>query len=282
MTYHLTDDGPKPCTATVRACPLGGEHYQTVAEADGAFEALQPGFIGLKRNNPPLVQFDELFEKKEFDEEAYRAVAKEYFANLSADETEALASYAMSSYYDINEALYNGKRRNKKVAAWVRSIDSALQSAPKPPEEVWRRLRGADTSENFLAEEHKEGDVLKLKGYSSTSETADALSQIPTDVDFYMRDVPSEDWDFDPNFKYTVVPSRKYTEGAARNVIFKLRANSAAPVSVTRSTTNEQEWMIPRGKKFRIVKIHPNVDLAPLKRGGKFSTRAQIFELEEV
>jgi len=36
--YHLTDDGPKRCTATVRNCPLGGEHFATQAEAQSAHE----------------------------------------------------------------------------------------------------------------------------------------------------------------------------------------------------------------------------------------------------
>lgn len=41
MKFHLTDDGPKRCTATKRPCPLGGEdsHFTTEREASVAFEA---------------------------------------------------------------------------------------------------------------------------------------------------------------------------------------------------------------------------------------------------
>lgn len=38
--YHNTPDGPRPCTASVRACPIGGEsdHYTDEAEARQAYE----------------------------------------------------------------------------------------------------------------------------------------------------------------------------------------------------------------------------------------------------
>ena len=36
--YHITDDGPKKCTASPGNCPLGGEHFPTVAEARKGYE----------------------------------------------------------------------------------------------------------------------------------------------------------------------------------------------------------------------------------------------------
>jgi hypothetical protein len=39
MSYHLTPEGPKRCTASVRSCPLGGEHFGTVQEAEAAYAA---------------------------------------------------------------------------------------------------------------------------------------------------------------------------------------------------------------------------------------------------
>jgi len=281
MTYHLTDAGPKPCKASVRACPLGGEHFEELKDAETAFEAQQPGMTSLKRN-PPMKDFDELFGRGSFDENAYRAIAKAYFSERTTEETEALAEYAMSSYYDINEALYGGMRKKPAIAAWIRHLDSALKEAPTPPKELWRRLRGVDTSGIFIGNGHSEGDVIQLKGYSSTSETADALSYIPSDAEFYMRDVPEEEWERDPKFIYRILPSKEYTEGPARNVILKINAKQAAPVSVTRDTVNEQEWLIPRNKKFRIVKIHPNVNVGKLEHVRNRNTRAQVFELEEI
>lgn len=38
VRYHLTDDGPKFCTATVRDCPIGGAHFTSKEDADAAFE----------------------------------------------------------------------------------------------------------------------------------------------------------------------------------------------------------------------------------------------------
>lgn len=37
--FHNTDDGPKPCTARKRPCPVGGEHFTDRGEAQKAFEA---------------------------------------------------------------------------------------------------------------------------------------------------------------------------------------------------------------------------------------------------
>ena len=38
MRYHLTDDGPRFCTASVRDCPIGGAHFNSKEEATTAFE----------------------------------------------------------------------------------------------------------------------------------------------------------------------------------------------------------------------------------------------------
>lgn len=41
MKYHNTPDGPRPCKATKRACPVGGEHFEDKAQAQEAYEASQ-------------------------------------------------------------------------------------------------------------------------------------------------------------------------------------------------------------------------------------------------
>lgn len=38
MKYHNSPQGPAPCRATKRACPIGGEHYPSLEEAAKAFE----------------------------------------------------------------------------------------------------------------------------------------------------------------------------------------------------------------------------------------------------
>lgn len=44
--YHLTEKGPAVCTARVRACPLGGSHYDTIEDARKGYE------MEIKRNAP--------------------------------------------------------------------------------------------------------------------------------------------------------------------------------------------------------------------------------------
>lgn len=50
--YHLTDDGPRPCTASLRACPLGGEHFDSLADAQSEFEATRDsGLFGVSKSS---------------------------------------------------------------------------------------------------------------------------------------------------------------------------------------------------------------------------------------
>lgn len=53
--YHLTAEGPKLCGATVRACPLGGEHFATEEAARTAYEArmASTGLRGMRRPGAP-------------------------------------------------------------------------------------------------------------------------------------------------------------------------------------------------------------------------------------
>ena len=48
MKYHLTVAGPKPCKANVRPCPIGGEHYSSLNQAEEAFSKTQEIFPTLK------------------------------------------------------------------------------------------------------------------------------------------------------------------------------------------------------------------------------------------
>lgn len=48
--YHITPDGPRPCTATKRACPVGGEHFNHVEFAEAAYELQFGGALqGVKK-----------------------------------------------------------------------------------------------------------------------------------------------------------------------------------------------------------------------------------------
>lgn len=52
MRYHLTDDGPKPCKAEKRPCPIGGEHFEGAQAAEEAFAKTfeNGGLVGLSNN----------------------------------------------------------------------------------------------------------------------------------------------------------------------------------------------------------------------------------------
>lgn len=279
MRYHLTEAGPKRCVAK-KGCPLKGEHFDSEASAYQAFEALQEDYSVLSKNTKKL--FQDHFESAAFDEAGYRSKAQSFLQERTTEEIDALKGYVISDYDPINSALYSGKRKNTTVASLVRNLDSALEKAPEAPTTLWRSLSGFDLPKDFIAASHKVGDVIQFKGFVSTSETVDALMHIPSDVSIYMKEHPDDDWPTDPNFKYRVVAPEEYTDGAARNVLLKINAKKAAPVSALRDTVAEQEWLLPRGKKFKVRAIHQNVDISDLENIRNRGTRAQIFELEEV
>jgi len=83
---------------------------------------------------------------------------------LTADERAAVKSYTGSAYGGINKTLQSGK--SSKTAEL---IDSALAKSPTPPppELVWRRLSIGQPASVFNSLEA--GDVIKLKGFQSTS-----------------------------------------------------------------------------------------------------------------
>lgn len=38
MKYHLSENGPAPCRAAKKPCPIGGEHYNTLEEAEREYK----------------------------------------------------------------------------------------------------------------------------------------------------------------------------------------------------------------------------------------------------
>ncbi len=281
MIYHLTTDGPKLCRAIKRDCPLGTKHFEELSLAQESFESSLGAQYGLE-GKPKEVAFDELFTRENFDRDRYLAETKQFFDQVSADELEALKGYTATRYGDVNSALYEGKARRKAIAQEVRALDAALEKAPAAPKELWRSLSGRTLPQEFNAKKHKVGEIIHFPGFTSTSETPDALMHIPTDTDYYMSEVPSSEWEHDPNFTYRVTPTTQYTEGAARNVLFKIKAKKAAPVSTLRSVLAEEEWLLPRDTKFRLVAVHRNVNIGDLEHIRFKRARAQVYELEEI
>ena len=48
MKFHLTESGPKPCKAKTRNCPIGGDHFESMSQAEEAFSKTQKFFPTLK------------------------------------------------------------------------------------------------------------------------------------------------------------------------------------------------------------------------------------------
>lgn len=76
MSYHLTAEGPKRCTASVRACPLGGEHFDDKKAAEKAFEASMDNSLVLSKKDNRLAPI--VIPSLEFNPEAFSDKATLY------------------------------------------------------------------------------------------------------------------------------------------------------------------------------------------------------------
>lgn len=54
MKFHVTEDGPKKCNASKRPCPIGGEHFDSLEQAQKSYEKDMGGSLLVKgkKNNP--------------------------------------------------------------------------------------------------------------------------------------------------------------------------------------------------------------------------------------
>ena len=192
--------------------------------------------------------------------------------------------YTADGYEEINKHLY-GTSKLKGIAQIKKNLDSALQKTPDAPTELWRSVSGGFDYSKELIENAKIGTIIDMPGYLSTSETAHGLMHLPNDTEIYIKETPKDHVQVKPHptiprLKMTDTPE-EYTHGSARNVIFKIKAKKAAPVSTLRHVNAEQEWLIPRGKKFKVINIHRNVEIGELENFRE-GIRSQIIEIEEI
>lgn len=246
-------------------------------------------FHGVPKSTKPLAPTPEIYKQipqdfnldnEKFDETKYIGNCTEYLNQLDKEEITSVNQYVQADYNYINSALYGNTPATAKIKNQIRLLDAALTKAPEAPPVLWRSLSGFELPNKFREQNHQLGDVLEFKGYTSTSETPSALMHIPNDLTWYMRETPDDEWEHDPKMTYKVVLPKGYEDQPAKNVFFMIKTRTAAPVSVLRGTTAEQEWLIPRGKKFRITNIHENKTVSGYHmRNG---TRATIYEVEEI
>jgi len=93
--YHLTENGPKDCTATVRTCPIGGAHFETKEAAEAAYEfkaerKFSPFSVLKKKVDPHLKHISNANERikklsRELDARSERQRSETLFHQLIAE-----------------------------------------------------------------------------------------------------------------------------------------------------------------------------------------------------
>lgn len=109
--FHVTDDGPKACKASVRECPIGGDHFESQKEAQSNFETRMTENSGilnkLKKNRDPATahirEADKIIrsmqddfkarDARQFTNTAYRQILKE----VSQEEFDEMMSVKTST-----------------------------------------------------------------------------------------------------------------------------------------------------------------------------------------
>lgn len=96
--------------------------------------------------------------------------SKDDFESLTNDEKRALLMYKSSESYKINEKLYNDMPLNENDKRLIKNLDSALAKMPNYHGDLVRDLFFIDEeTKNAFINEHKVGDVVRYKSYTSTT-----------------------------------------------------------------------------------------------------------------
>lgn len=96
--------------------------------------------------------------------------SKDDFESLTDDEKRALLMYKSSESYKINEKLYNDMSLNENDKWLIKNLDSALAKIPNYHGDLVRDLFFIDEeTKNAFINEHKVGDVVRYKSYTSTT-----------------------------------------------------------------------------------------------------------------
>lgn len=292
--YHINSEGKTlVCRArTIETCTATkidqlDEHYETKEAATKAYEKyLEKSYAHPKSFRKPLNIFCGTFntDEQEFDEQKYIENSHTFMEALDDDDKQALRSYVRDSYHYVNSELW-GKEPDEStydIKKEVEALDRALvKSTVKPPNTVWRSFGGSDMNKIFHERGYKVGEAVEFKGYTSTTETPGGLSGVLNSLSWYMQESNPDEWETEEN-SYRVIVPEEYAENGAkgRNTILCIRPKSAAPVSMFRGRSTEQEWLMPRGSKFRISEIYENTSL----EGGNMhpGTYAHIYVLDEI
>jgi len=159
---------------------------------------------------------------------------KQWRKSLTTAETLSLQEYSKAGYARINTGLRKSLKLPSNIAARVKSIDEALSKSALPvPIDVYRGMVFEPGRLNSLIGKVKGGAVItfKDKGFISTSRS---LSQAGS---FGKR------------------PGMEFGTQAAIFRIKLKKGQNAAPIEYISSRSLEREVLLPRGNKFKIIKV---------------------------
>ena len=290
--YHISADGNvRKCVAkTVESCRAEraegvDQHFSTREEAQAAYEQSMSKIYPFAQpvlSKPLNLSQTVDMDAQVFDEQKYIENCYEYFEDLDDEDKKALTDYVQDRYGDINDALYGNLEMTPEIEKEIVALDKALaKNSHKAPKTVWRSFGGGNLNKEFHERGYKVGDTVKFDGYTSTSETSSGLSGVLNSTTWYANETPSDEWQKKPS-GFGIQPTDEYGKNGdkGRSTVLCIRPKNAAPVSMLRGRSTEQEWLIPRGKSFRVSEIYENRELEG--KNMREGTYAHVYVLDEI
>lgn len=193
-------------------------------------------------------------------------------AKLTQEESHELDIYRITNYMDINRYLYDKDKAQgsddsveKFLKPAIEKIDSALSKAlPTEPKTLYRTFKVPDSMK--YVENVSEGDVMNFPSYTSTTVDSDIIN----------------DRTKNKNYKNVVVFEMITRKGA-------YIPHSEDRFDEDSVQYREQEVLLPRGLKFKVVKTYKKVtyessstyDSYGIHAGSQKKTFA-VIQLEEI
>lgn len=192
------------------------------------------------------------------------SLSKSQLAHLSEKQLDSLKAYTNQDYENINRLLYDGEAvraeheqmgeedKLQQYEEHIEILDSVFDSVPERSEPVtlYRSFRPPvepSQAGQWVQENFKEGEVVQLPTYLSTSRVPDAM--LP------MLSAPSySSWGLEPGQDPVLVD-----DDSPKNTVFEIRTKKGVAVSSAGHMPQEQEELLPRGMKFRVVGIKEGV-----------------------
>lgn len=172
----------------------------------------------------------------------YLQTSQEWVNGLSTEQRDAVEAYVNQEYSDINEALWKGRGHEK-----TKHLDEALDVRGEQ-RLLYRKLalNGDRTEVAQQVSKFKVGETITFEGYTSTSQTPNAMIPLLTPPLHDPESLPDD--------------LREELDTSYRNVVAQIVTDRGAPVSALSHMPQEQEYLLGRGHTFRVLKIQKDVD----------------------